>query len=86
HRLAVKDFRGVDEREIAFADTGVTLLHGPNEAGKSSMVEALQLLLEVKATSKSQRVEAVCPAHRDAGPFVEAELTVGPYRFVYAKQ
>ncbi|MCS3780640.1 AAA family ATPase [Tsukamurella ocularis] len=86
HRLAVKDFRGVTEREIAFADTGVTLLHGPNEAGKSSMVEALQLLLEVKATSKSQRVEAVCPAHRDAGPFVEAELTVGPYRFVYAKQ
>lgn len=86
HRLAVKDFRGVAEREIAFADTGVTLLHGPNEAGKSSMVEALQLLLEVKATSKSQRVEAVCPAHRDAGPFVEAELTVGPYRFVYAKQ
>ncbi|KXO89640.1 hypothetical protein AXK56_05540 [Tsukamurella pulmonis] len=86
HRLAVKDFRGVEAREIAFADTGVTLLHGPNEAGKSSMVEALQLLLEVKATSKSQRVEAVCPAHRDAGPWVEAELTVGPYRFVYAKQ
>ncbi|NMD56428.1 MULTISPECIES: AAA family ATPase [Tsukamurella] len=86
HRLAVKDFRGVEERELAFADTGVTLLHGPNEAGKSSMVEALQLLLEVKATSKAQRVEAVCPAHRDAGPFVEAELTVGPYRFVYAKQ
>ncbi|MET9328898.1 AAA family ATPase [Tsukamurella sp. NPDC003166] len=86
HRLAIKDFRGVAEREISFADTGVTLLHGPNEAGKSSMVEALQLLLDVKATSKSQRVEAVCPAHRDAGPFVEAELTVGPYRFVYAKQ
>lgn len=86
HRLSVKDFRGVEEREIAFADTGVTLLHGPNEAGKSSMVEALQLLLEVKATSKSQRVEAVCPAHRDAGPWVEAELTVGPHRFVYAKQ
>ena len=86
HRLAVKDFRGVEARELTFADTGVTLLHGPNEAGKSSMVEALQLLLEVKATSKAQRVEAVCPAHRDAGPFVEAELTVGPYRFVYAKQ
>ncbi|ADG77849.1 SMC domain protein OS=Tsukamurella paurometabola (strain ATCC 8368 / DSM / CCUG 35730 / CIP 100753 / JCM 10117 / KCTC 9821 / NBRC 16120 / NCIMB 702349 /NCTC 13040) OX=521096 GN=Tpau_1218 PE=4 SV=1 [Tsukamurella paurometabola] len=86
HRLAVKDFRGVEQREIDFAETGVTLLHGPNEAGKSSMVEALQLLLDVKATSKSQRVEAVCPAHRDAGPFVEAELTVGPYRFIYAKQ
>ncbi|WP_019200324.1 AAA family ATPase [Tsukamurella sp. 1534] len=86
HRLAVRDFRGVESREIAFADTGVTLLHGPNEAGKSSMVEALQLLLDVKATSKSQRVEAVCPAHRDAGPYVEAELTVGPYRFVYGKQ
>lgn len=86
HRLAVRDFRGVVEREIAFSETGVTLLHGPNEAGKSSMVEALQLLLDVKATSRSQRVEAVCPAHRDAGPYVEAELTVGPYRFVYAKQ
>ncbi|GAB3133347.1 ATP-binding protein [Tsukamurella serpentis] len=86
HRLAVRDFRGVRSREIEFADTGVTLLHGPNEAGKSSMVEALQLLLEVKATSKAQRVESVCPADRDAGPYVEAELTVGPYRFVYAKQ
>ncbi len=86
HRLAVRDFRGVEAREVVFADTGVTLLHGPNEAGKSSLLEALRMLLEVKATSKSQRVEAVLPAGRDVAPQVEAELTVGPYRFVYAKR
>lgn len=86
HRLAVRNYRGVTERELQFAATGVTLLHGPNEAGKSSMLEALMLLLQVKATSKAQRVLAACPTHRDAGPSVEAELTVGPYRFSFAKQ
>ncbi|MDF0530334.1 AAA family ATPase [Tsukamurella sp. 8F] len=86
HRLKVTDFRGVAAREVEFAATGVTLLTGPNEAGKSSLLEALGLLLEVKSTSKSRRVEAVLPADRDVAPEVEAELTVGPYRFVYAKR
>ena len=45
-RLRVRAFRGLDERELTFAPLGVTIVQGPNEAGKSSLAEAIDLLLD----------------------------------------
>ena len=45
HRLRLTNFRGVADREIAFPDHGVVVVCGPNEVGKTSMLEALDLLL-----------------------------------------
>jgi hypothetical protein len=86
HRLVLSHYRGVRHREVVFASEGTTVVEGPNEAGKSSMVEALDLLFEVKDSSKTKHVRAVAPKGADAAPFVEAEVQSGPYRFVYAKQ
>lgn len=86
HRLQLTHFRGVTEREVHFADVGVTVVEGANEAGKSSMIEALDLLLEARSDSKSSKVRAVSPAGVDAGTIVEADITCGPYRFTYTKQ
>ncbi|WP_207844156.1 ATP-binding protein [Williamsia soli] len=86
HRLRLSHFRGVAEREVHFAENGVTVVEGANEAGKSSMIEALDLLLEVRSDSKSAKVRAVSPAGVDAGTVVEADITCGPYRFTYTKQ
>ncbi|WP_020109040.1 AAA family ATPase [Nocardia sp. 348MFTsu5.1] len=86
HRLRLGNFRGIVEREIEFATVGVTVVEGANEAGKSSMIEALDLLLEVRSDSKSTRVRAVAPAGVDAGSLVEADISCGPYRFTYTKQ
>ena len=86
HRLRVKDFRGVAEREVVFADSGVTVIEGENEAGKSSMVEALDLLLTTRANSSKAQVRAVQPAGRDVGSEVFAEISCGDYRFEYFKR
>ena len=86
HRLRLKNFRGVADREIAFPDHGVVVVCGPNEIGKSSMLEALDLLLTYKDRSGHRDVKAVKPTHADAGAEVEAEISTGPYRFVYRKR
>lgn len=86
HRLRLTNFRGVEDREISFPDQGVVVVHGPNEIGKSSMLEALDLLLTYRDRSNHREVKQVKPAHADVGAQVEAEISTGPYRFVYRKQ
>ncbi|MFT3714735.1 MAG: AAA family ATPase [Gordonia sp. (in: high G+C Gram-positive bacteria)] len=86
HRLEITDFKGIDHREVSFADTGVTVVNGANEAGKSSMIEALDLLLGERADSKKKSVKAVQPSGRDVGSEVTAELTCGDHRFRYFKR
>lgn len=86
HRVRLTNFRGVADREIAFPQTGVVVVCGPNEVGKSSILEALDLLLEHKDRSTRQKVMSVKPTHADVGAEVEAEISTGPYRFVYRKR
>jgi energy-coupling factor transporter ATP-binding protein EcfA2 len=86
HRLRVEHFRGIDQVEVQFDAPGVTVVCGPNEAGKSSLAEAITLLLERKASSQAVPVRAVKPVHVDEGSTVELEATLGPYRFVYQKR
>jgi hypothetical protein len=86
HRLRLTNFRGVADREITFPDQGVVVVCGPNEIGKSSMLEALDLLLAFRDRSTHRDVKAVKPAHADVGAEVEAEISTGPYRFVYRKR
>ncbi|MCE0485732.1 AAA family ATPase [Ornithinimicrobium sediminis] len=88
HRLTLRHVKGISERTVVLPDDGVVVIEGPNEVGKSTLLEALDRLLDsrCKATSRSQAVRDLQPVGVDAGPFVEAELTVGPYRVVFAKQ
>lgn len=86
NRLRLKNFRGVANREITFPDQGVVVVCGPNEVGKSSMLEALDLLLNFKDRSGHAKVKQVRPLNADVGAEVEAEISTGPYRFVYRKR
>lgn len=86
HRLRLTNFRGIEDRELTFPDHGVVVVCGPNEVGKSSMLEALDLLLEYKDRSGSQKVKQVKPTHADVGAEVEAEISTGHYRFTYRKR
>jgi DNA repair exonuclease SbcCD ATPase subunit len=83
-RIRLENWRGVESREIHFAD-GVTLIEGPNEIGKSTIVEALLTLIRELDSSKKQTVKAVMPVGKDVGSSVEAEIRSGDYHFVYAK-
>ncbi|WP_462418499.1 AAA family ATPase [Kytococcus sp. Marseille-QA3725] len=86
HRIEVQDLRGIDHYALEVPDSGVLVVEGPNEAGKSTLVRALDMLLTEKATSRKQYVKDAQPIGRDEAPRVTAELTVGGQRFTYTKQ
>lgn len=89
--LAVRDFRGIRERRVDLAGSapdgdGVTILQGPNEIGKTSLAEALEMLFERRDSSVAEEVREAQPLGRDVGPEVEVEARCGEYRFRYRKR
>jgi len=86
HRIALRDFRGVLSADIRFAADGITIVQGPNEVGKSSIADAIDMLINDPDSSSRARVKGAQPVGRDVGPRVEMEFETGPYRLVYAKQ
>lgn len=84
-RIVLRDYRGVAELVLEPALEGVTVVVGPNETGKSSVSEALEVVLEHLDSSTKAAVRELRPIGRDVGPQVELELQSGPYRFVYRK-
>jgi hypothetical protein len=86
HRLVLTNYRGITHREIEFPDRGVVVVSGANEIGKSSMIEALDLLVRSKDRSKTKDVKQVKPTHADVGAEITAEISTGPYRFTYRKR
>lgn len=89
-RLELENVRGVDTRALDFAPdgatTGVVIVEGSNEAGKSTLGDSLDVLLTYKDSSKHADVRSLQTAGEDRGPVIEAELQVGAYRFIYSKQ
>ena len=57
-RLNLENWRGVESFEVQFAD-GVTLIEGPNEIGKSTIVEALQALFKTMDSSSKAEIKAI---------------------------
>jgi hypothetical protein len=86
HRLVLTNYRGIAHREIEFPDHGVVVVSGANEIGKSSMIEALDLLLESRDRSTKKEVKQVKPTNSDVGSEVTAEISCGTYRFIYHKR
>ena len=82
--LTLDNWRGVSHSHIEFED-GVTLIEGPNEVGKSSLVEALRMLLREKSGSKKREVQAVQPVGEDVGSSVSAEIRCGEHHLHYSK-
>ncbi|MBL4688760.1 MAG: AAA family ATPase, partial [Nannocystaceae bacterium] len=51
HGLTVRDFRCIESAEVTF-DDGLNVLYGPNDLGKSSLVEAIRAALLLQHTSR----------------------------------
>lgn len=85
-RLRLANYRGIEESEVRFAPQGLTIVEGPNEAGKTSLGEAIRLLFDYLDSSKHGEVRAVKPVTRDAGSEIELEAESGPYVFTYFKR
>ena len=86
HRVRLRNYRGVADCEVEFATEGVTVIEGPNEVGKTSIPEALDLMLHFMDSSSARRVKDIKPVDRDVGPEVEVEVSSGDYRLMYSKR
>lgn len=86
HRLRIEDFRGVDREEVQVPPRGVFVIEGPNESGKTSLMDALEMLLEHKASSGRAEIKAASPVGRDVPVVVEAEFTIDRERMRYRKE
>ena len=85
-QVRLKNFCGVTEVEVKFAPTGVTIVHGPNEGGKSTLMHAISVLFDHRDDSKKEEVRLTKPVNRDVGSEVEAEVEIGQHRFTYFKR
>jgi DNA repair exonuclease SbcCD ATPase subunit len=76
-RLQVKDLRRYRELDIDLAP-GVTVIRGPNEAGKSTIQRAIELVLTRRVTSNAGDLEALRPwdaaADSEARPRIAIEF------------
>ena len=85
-RIRLKNFGGVTESEVKFAPTGVTIVHGPNEAGKSTLMTGINVLFDHRDDSRREEVRNTKPVNRDVGSEVEADVEIGQHRFTYFKR
>ena len=84
--MQLRNYRGVVKSDVNFSQSGVTIVEGPNEVGKTAISEGLQLAIDLPDSSRSAQVRAVQPVGRDEGPEVEISLSSGKYELVYRKR
>jgi DNA repair exonuclease SbcCD ATPase subunit len=83
-RLKVENFRIHHSFEVNF-DPRLTLISGPNESGKSTLVHALHCALFLRAKGNSKEHKALKSRLHVGDPAVELEFELGPRRFVLSK-
>ncbi len=86
HRLAVSHFKGIKSVEITFAPKGITLIEGPNEIGKSSLVHALTTLFEQSFKRNRNTLKHLIPNDDSGTPEILLEAQSSEYRFIYRKK
>jgi DNA repair exonuclease SbcCD ATPase subunit len=76
-RLTVRDFRRYRELEIPLSP-GLTIVHGPNEAGKTTIQRAIELVLTRKVTSGGADIDGLrsWDAAEDARPVISIEFEI----------
>ncbi|MCQ9346551.1 AAA family ATPase [Corynebacterium phoceense] len=97
HSIELNNVRGVRHlRADNFPDTGVIVIHGGNEAGKSTILDALGIALLERAgsTAKTARDKTLSdrgvmwlkPVDVDEAPEVTVSMSIGPYDFKLYKR
>lgn len=85
-RLTVANWRGLD-CELSELSPGLNLIHGPNEAGKSRLVEALRFALFERSSGRSAHKKALASWGLAPGkPRVSVELELGGVTWTLDKE
>jgi energy-coupling factor transporter ATP-binding protein EcfA2 len=86
HSLTLDHVAGVDHARLELPETGVVVIHGPNEMGKTTLLTAFRLLLsDVPVGSRARKVKELKSASQDVASTVSADLTVGDHRLTVTK-
>ena len=85
-QVELRNYRGVEGRSVEFAPEGITVVEGPNEIGKSSIAEAIDLALEELDSTAKRAVVDTRPVGKDVGPEVSLDVETGPYLFHLRKR
>jgi|GEM_PF-2413472 len=79
HRLRLQNFKQIDKLEITFPDKGSTLIEGHNEAGKSSLFEAVFYALYGKSLTDTNHFDL--KRYKTEEMQVELEFSIHDRRF-----
>lgn len=78
--ISIAHFRGIEHLEINnIPSTGLVMISGPNEQGKSTIMEAIHHVLHTPFASSKKEIRATQPYGKDVGPEVTLTLEIGPY-------
>lgn len=87
HAVTIDNFRAIEHLELKdIPESGVIVIHGDNEKGKSSILEAIQIVLTEKHTARNKVTKPVKPVDRDVPVRIRLDVSVGPYRMIITKQ
>lgn len=84
--LRVAHFRGIESQAVEFRPTGITVIQGPNEVGKTSLMKAFDILIEFPDSSQHSEVESTKTAGQDAPSEIEARFEIGGETLTYFKR
>jgi len=86
HRIALSNVRGIEHLDLdEIPDTGFILITGPNEQGKSTVMDAVYTALFHKHTANNRDVKALQPIGKDVGSTIIVDATIGPYTLSVTK-
>ncbi|MDK4298042.1 AAA family ATPase [Corynebacterium propinquum] len=87
HGLNLHNIRGISQLELSeLPETGVVVIHGDNEAGKSTIMDAIDVCLNYKYSGFPKDIKSLVPADGSGWPEIRLELSIGPYRMEIYKQ
>ena len=87
HEIWAENVRGITTRKsIKPAPSGVTLVHAPNESGKTTLSEVLTFLFTFPSASNHAAIKNLQPVGKDVGPSMGATIEIGPDIYEIKKQ
>lgn len=87
HALNLHNVRGISQMELSeLPEAGVIVIHGDNEAGKSTIMDAINACLNRRYSGFPKEIKSLVPADGSGWPEIRLNLSIGPYRVEIYKQ
>jgi hypothetical protein len=87
HSLSAEFVKGIgDLKEISIRESGITLISGLNESGKSTLASVPFFLLTYPSSARNENIRNLESKKHDRGPFMAMEFSVNGSRYKLSKR